>query len=67
MNTGYLVGNGIWGVIYYSVLGILVIIFGYLGIRALQAIISIERTFKDLVAFTIDREKKKEEREMRRI
>jgi hypothetical protein len=64
MNIGVF---SIWGILFYVVIAFLAIIFAYLGILALQAIIRIDNTLKDMLALSIDREKKKEEREMRRI
>jgi hypothetical protein len=59
---------GAWvGYLYYFILAIVAVIFAYLCIRALQAIISIEKTLREMLKFETDKERKKEEREMRRI
>lgn len=53
--------------VYCVVIGFLVIIFTYLCIKALQAIIGIEKTMSKILTFLETLERKKEEREMRRI
>jgi len=62
-----LTAYNIWGVLYYFVLVLVAIIFTYLCVRALQAIISIDKTLREMLVFELDKQKKKEEREMRRI
>ena len=62
MNLG-----AIAGVAFYLSIAIVALIIIYLSIRALQAVIGIEKTLKELVSLETDKEKKKEEREMRRI
>jgi H+/Cl- antiporter ClcA len=64
MNIG---GYNVWALLFYAVLGIVAIIFAYLAILALQAIISIDKTLREMLKLEHDRERKKEEREMRRI
>jgi hypothetical protein len=64
MNIG---GYNVWALLFYAVLGIVAIIFAYLAILALQAIISIEKTLREMLKLESDKERKKEEREMRRI
>lgn len=62
-----LASYNIWGLLYYFVLALLAIIFTYLGVRALQAIISIDKTLREMLNFELNKQKKLEEREMRRI
>jgi len=53
--------------VYYLAIFVLVGGFTYLCIRALQAIIGIEKTMRNILTFIENLERKKEEREMRRI